>query len=154
MNFLIFAGVVALTLFVLSYLRTGRFGYTVLAFGAGYLLANLWSSTLASYMNVTVTPLSSRDIVYGLMILLPGITALLLGHKLGSALPRIVQALILAALGVALLLPILGIGSSGYQLYALVKQYRDIIISVILVIGLADMVVSRSSKMPKRHKEH
>jgi hypothetical protein len=154
MNFLLTAGGALLVLFIISYLRAGRFGFTILALGVGYLLALMWADILSVYGGVSIPSVSWRDAVYSLVIITPGLLAMLFSSKQKSLLPRIVQAFLVAVLGVALLLPVLGLGGGFISnLYDLVAKNRNLIITSLLLLGIFDMVFSRSEKAPK-HKEH
>ena len=153
MNFLLTVGGTALVTFLLSYIRAGRFGVTILALGAGYLLALLWTDTLISYPLVEIAFMSWRDAVSVSLVVLPGLFALLFGRKQRSLLPRIVAASVTAVFVVVVLLPVLMVDTSGRGLHTVLSQYRDEIISVILVIGLFDVVLARMPKAPKRTKD-
>lgn len=153
MNFLLTVGGAALVTLLLSYIRAGRFGVTILALGAGYLLALLWADTLISYQLVEIAFMSWRDVVSVSLVVLPGLFALLFGRKQGSLLPRIVAASVTAVFVVVVLLPVLMVDTSGRGLHTVLSQYRDEIISVILVIGLFDVVLARMPKAPKRTKD-
>ncbi len=48
MNFLFLTGGLAVVVFVLAYLRPGRYGVATLALIAGHTLALFWADTLAS----------------------------------------------------------------------------------------------------------
>lgn len=154
MSFLLTAGGALLVLFLLAFLRAGRFGTTILAFGVGYLLATIWTDALASYGNFSMPGVSSKDITYAMLVVTPGILALIFSPKQKSLLPGLLQAFAVAVLGVALLAPILGVGGGQIsEFYTLIEQNRDILVTVLLLLGLLDMVFSRSEKAPK-HKEH
>ncbi len=153
MSFLLTAGGALLVLFLLAYLRAGRFGSTVLSFGVGYLLALMWADK-GVYEDVVLSALSPTDTVYLVLIIVPGILAMFFSSKQKSLLPRIVQAFAIAVLGVAMLLPVLGLGGGHISdLYGMVEQNREMIISGLLALGLVDMVLSRSEKSSK-HKGH
>lgn len=154
MSFLLTAGGALLVLFIIAYLRAGRFGSTVLALGVGYLLALMWADSLATYESVYLPGVPMRDVSYSLLIAVPGLLAMLFSSKQKSLLPRIVQAFAIAVLGVALLLPVLALGGGHVsEIYRFIELNREIIISGLLALGLLDMVFSRSPKPPK-HKGH
>lgn len=154
MSFFLTAGGALLGFFLFSYFRAGRFGATVLAFGVGYLLATMWAESLKTYESIYLPGVSLRDSSFALLVVIPGLLAMLCSPKQKSLLPKIVQAFMIAVFGVALLLPILGTGGGHVsELYKVMEQNRDLIISGIVVIGLFDMVLSRSEK-PAKHKEH
>ncbi len=115
MSFLLTAGGALLVLFLLAYLRAGRFGSTVLSFGVGYLLALMWADK-GVYEDVVLSALSPTDTVYLVLIIVPGILAMFFSSKQKSLLPRIVQAFAIAVLGVAMLLPVSGETGAVYAL--------------------------------------
>lgn len=143
----------ALLLFLVSYLRSGRFGATVLALGVGYLLAMMWTDVLAAYGDVSLPHLAWRDIVYSLLVLSPGVLALLFSHKQKSLIPRSLAAVAIAVLGIMLLLPIFAPWMVGQELYATLEQYQGVIITALLLLGLLDMVFSRLPKASKGAKD-
>ena len=153
MNFLLTAGGALLVLFIISYLRAGRFGATILAFGVGYLLAAMWTDAIVAYGSFSVLGVPWRDVVYAALIVTPGLLAMLFSPKQKSLLPRIVQAFLIAVFGVALLLPVLGLGGGHIgEFYNIIEQNQDAIVTLLLLLGLFDMVLSRSEKAPKSSK--
>lgn len=153
MSFLLTVGGALLALFVLSYIRGGRFGTVVLAFGVGYLLAQTWTEVLISHFMISLPGLPTKDILYSAIVVAPGLLALLFSPKQSSFIPRIAQAFIVALLGITLLLPVLALGGSPVsELYNAVSQNRDGVIAAILCLGLADIVLSRSEKASKHNK--
>lgn len=155
MSFLMTAGGVALVLFLLAYIRDGRFGASILAMTAGMFLASLWTDTLVNVSHVTLPGITWHDAVYGGIVLLPGMLLLILAHKQHSIFPRLVAAVGIALFGTAAVLPILGVGAEGYELYALIKQYRDLLLTVCIILGLIDIVAARPPKVPKHgHTSH
>ncbi len=153
MSFFLTAGGALLGLFLLSYFRAGRFGATVLAFSAGYLLALMWADGLKTYESIYLPGVSMRDVSFALLVVVPGLLAMLFSPKQKSLLPRIVQAFAIAVFGVALLLPVLALGGGHVgELYELIEDNRNSVITALLLLGLLDMVLSRSEKAPKHNK--
>lgn len=156
---MIVAGSIALLLFTISYIRPGRYGLTVLAMSAGYVLAEFWASTLAG----TYRPqadfgfLPWHDAVYSTFVVIPGLLVLLLAHKQQGIVPRIPASLALALLTVTLLLPIFAsnfaAGTQVVSVLAFLQEYRQIIFTVIVVLGLGDVLLSRPSKARKHSKD-
>ena len=147
------AGAVAGTMFLLSYVRAGRFGAMILSLGAGYMLAELWADSLtAGYGAVQLGPLSWSQIIYASTVLGPGVFALLFSHKKKSLVPRIVGAAVAAVFALALLLTMLAAGSDT-QVVAVLREYKEAIITAALVMGLLDTVFARPPKAPKHTKD-
>jgi len=152
MSFMLIAGGIALGTLLLSYLRSGRFGATALALGAGYLLTLLWADTLTAKA-IQLPFLSWHNAVYSGLVLLPGLLTLIFSHKQKGFLPRIVAALILSVFVIALLLPMFNPEPITQMAYDTVEHYREVIISGVLALGLLDMIFSRSPKPPKHSKD-
>jgi len=153
MNFILAAGGLAFLLFIFSYIRQGRFGTTVLALSAGYLLATMWGDKLMVYDFISLPFMSWRDGVYLVLVLLPGVLALLFSPKQSGPIPRILGAVFIATLGVALLLPLFASESPAQDVYGAMQQYRETIIAALIALGLLDMVFSRSTKAAKHHSK-
>lgn len=159
MSFIVVAGGVMLVFFVLALLRPGRFGPTVLALGAGYVLAQFWAEELAvrfPVVNDYVPFLTAHDALYGTMIVLPGVLALLLVGKQKSLLPRLIAALLLGVFVLALLIPILAFAvvlePQGRALYMTAQQYQGLAVTSGLLLGLFDTLFSRLPKSPRQNK--
>ena len=153
MSFILTAGGVALATFLFALVRSGRFGATVLSLAAGYVLALFWADTLASYSVGQFVFLTSSDVAYAVTLLVPGVLALLFGRKQKGLLPGVVGAAVLALFVVALLLDIFPVDAAGHQAHALLERYREVTISVVLVLGLFDVLLARLPKSPKRTKD-
>lgn len=145
-------GSIALSVLLLSYLRAGRFGMTVLALGAGYLLTLLWMDRLAMYEFIQPSFLSWRDTVSIALITLPGLLALLFGHKQKGLVPRIIAAPAVALLVITFLLPLFAADGQSQAVYTVIERNRELIISGVLVLGLLDMVSARLPKASKHDK--
>lgn len=153
MTFLLAIGAVAAVLLVLSYIRPGRFGATMLALGAGYLLAMMWTDILLSYVTVSLPYMTRYDSIYSALIIVPGVLALLCSPRQKSVLPRVVAALAIAGFGVVLLLPVFERWSEGSVTYTMLHDYQGVIITALLVLGLLDILFARLPKTPKRSKD-
>lgn len=152
MSFMMVGGGIVLSVLLLSYLRAGRFGMTVLALGAGYLLALLWMDRLAMYEFIRPSFLSWRDTVYITLIILPGLLALLFGHSKRSLVPRVIAAPAIALLVITLLLPLFTADGQSQMVYVVIERNRELIISGMLVLGLLDMIAARLPKATKHDK--
>lgn len=161
MSFLIVVASFATALFVLSYLRAGRFGPTMLALGAGYLLAEMWASRLGYWLEVefggSLFVVSWQDVAYGALVLLPGLLALLFASKQKSVLPRFMASAIIGVFAVVLLLPVLSVATildaNSRLLHMTVQQHQAIAMTIGLVLGLVDILFSRLPKTPRRRKD-
>jgi hypothetical protein len=152
MSFMFVGGGIALTVLLLAYFRPGRFGTTVLALGTGYLLTLIWIDTLAMYEFIRPSFLSWRDAAMIALVTFPGLLALLFSNKQKSLLPRIVAAPAVALLVITLLLPLFIADAESQIMYRMIEDYRELIISGLLVLGLLDMVFARLPKATKHDK--
>lgn len=161
MSFLIVAASFAAALFVLSYLRAGRFGPTMLALGAGYLLAEMWASRLGDWLEAefggSFLMISWQGVAYGALVLMPGLLALLFASKQKSVLPRFIASAVVGVFAVVLLLPVLSVATildaNSRLLHMTVQQYQAVAMTIGLVLGLADIFFSRLPKTPRRRKD-
>src|SRR5690606_21461910 len=133
-------------------LRPGRFGVATLSLGTGYLLATLWADALAWVIPTSELAISGSDAAYVVLLLAPTLLVLVLSQKRQGVVPRLVSAVALALLITALLLPVLSIATimdpGSRSLYETAEQYREVVISVVLVLGLLDVLFSRPTKAP------
>jgi hypothetical protein len=153
MNFLILGGGVLAVLFLVAYIRAGRFGATVLALGVGYLLALMWTDILLPYAPAALPYMSRYDTVYAFLIVVPGIVTLLFSPKHKSVFPKIITAFAVAALGVVLLLPVFESASQGSTLYTRLQDSQGVIITGLLLLGLLDVAFARFPKPSKPSKD-
>lgn len=154
MNDLITLGGIACATLLLSYVRPGRFGVVVLALGVGYITALQWTDALTTLI-VLHTPLQAWPVAtYAALVLLPGCVALLLARAQRSIVPRVIAACLLAVFVVLLLSPVL-LSEAGTPpaVYAGIERYREIGITVLLVLGLADALLSRAPRAVKHSKD-
>lgn len=153
MTFLTIVGAVMAVLFLLSYIRSGRFGATILALGAGYLLAMMWTDILLPHVTMSLPYLTRYDTVNSFLILLPGILAILLSPQQKSILPKMIASLAVAGFGVVLLLPVFEPWSKGSAVYATISDYQGVIITILLILGLFDILFARLPKSSRRSKD-
>lgn len=159
MSFLVAIGGLAAAIFVLSYMRAGRFGPVVLSIGAGYILAELWTDklvTIYTQLNADFSLLAWPTATYAGLMLLPGLLALVLSQKRQGFLPRIIAGLAVSLLVVVMLLPSMDssfvVEAPLRVAYDTLLRYRDIIITLVLVLGVLDIAFGRLPKVGKHHK--
>lgn len=159
MSFLVIIGGLAVALFVIAFFRSGRFGPAVLALSAGYIMAELWAEKIATtyqQFGADFSILAWHGAVYTGIVLLPGLAALLLSQKRQSIIPGILAHVAIALLTVAILLPLVSpalvIDSASRSTHDVIMQHRDSIITVILVLGVLDIVFGRLPKLRRHHK--
>jgi hypothetical protein len=145
---------VAVTVFVVAYVRPGRSGSAILAFGAGYLLATIWAEKITSYLGTPTvqTPLQPEIMVYAGVVLIPGIAVLLFGPKQQGLIPRAIGALIASVFALALMHPALMNASGNEPVHDMLMRNKESIITVGVIAGVLDLVASRSNTSHKKNK--
>lgn len=157
----IFAGI-AVVLFVAAFLAKRRFGLLGLALAAGSLLSTIWNVdaglVVASIGFFPSGPLTTA-ITLGLIVLLPAIVLLFHGYTYKKLPGRIFGALLFTLLASAFLIEPLGFGLSlegaGATVYAWLIEYKNVIISIGMVIAVIDLFLTKpvsnsSEKSSKR----
>lgn len=145
------------SLFALAFLTKRRFGVLGLALAAGYMLSNLWATTLTPLVaetgvRVDVPPLIT--LVSVALVLLPAIVLLFGGPVYKEITQRLIGAGLFAALAFALLVEPLGsalvLQGFGLELYQFFYDYRVYIVTIGLILALIDILATRGSKHHRR----
>jgi len=154
---ILFGSVVA-TVSLLSFLCARRFGALALSLAAGSVLAGLWSEWLAKVLSsfgISLPWLPTGVLVTIILLLAPMLVLLLSGPKYHGRSGRIISALAIGLLTAAFLVQPLGKflvlegdALAAYQWLAGMWQY---VVTVGLVLGVADLSLSHSKKSAKKH---
>jgi hypothetical protein len=158
MTFIIAFLVIISVLFIVAYISNRRFGVRGLALAAGAMIASLWVSDLTPLIAqagfVLVQP-PLEAVVAVILTLLPALLLLSSGQPNKSTIQRIFGALLFALLAVALLLESIGaalvVENPGDQLYAFMVQYRDVIITICLILATIDLALTKIPKVSSKH---
>lgn len=146
----------ALVLFAGAYISKRRFGLLGLALAAGATLSTLWSYdaglVLASTGLVRDSAITQAA-TQSLVVLLPALLLLFHGYAYKNNVSRVAGSLLFTVLALAFLvepignaLPLQGVGA---QVYGLLKEYKDVIISAGVVLALVDLFFTK----PTHHTE-
>lgn len=148
--------VLAIVLFLGAFISKRRFGLLGLALTAGATLSTLWSydaGLVVSSTGLVRDGVVTQAVTQSLVVLLPAILLLFHGYAYKNRISRIVGSLLFTVLALAFLiepigyaLPLEGVGA---QVYATLKDYKDIIISVGVVLAIVDLFFTK----PARHIE-
>ncbi|TAL14146.1 hypothetical protein EPN95_04030 [Patescibacteria group bacterium] len=145
----VFAGL-AVVLFVSAFITRRRFGLLGLALAAGSILSGIWSfdaGLVVGTIGVIPPGPLTTSITLGLIVLLPAIVLLFHGYTYKSLLGRIVGALLFTLLALAFLVTPLGFGlplsGIGANIYAQLVKYKEVIISIGLVIAVIDLFFTK-----------
>lgn len=157
MSGIIVAGVIAVILFAAAYFPKRRFGLLGLALTAGATLSALWAADLAPLVEqagirLLAPPLES--VIAVIITLLPATVSLFSGLKVTGKSQRLIGALMFSLLGVAFLLPtlssVLVLEAQSQQVFQLLADYRDWIITVGVAYALLDVLTTKIPK-PEKH---
>jgi hypothetical protein len=158
MSFLIIFLIIIALLFATAYFTKRRFGVLGLALAAGAMLGNLWVGDLTPIIaraGIILVKPPLESVVLASLILLPALLLLSSGPSYKARTQRIIGASAFAILATALLLEPLGsalvIDSVGQPVYDFFAHNRVLIITVCLVLAIVDLLMTKS---PKHHKEH
>ncbi len=157
---IVFASV-AVILFLGAFFSKRRFGLLGLALAAGATLSTIWSydaglvvSSTGILPEGTITQAATQSLV----VLLPAILLLFHGYTYKTKLSRLVGAALFTLLALAFLvdpigyaLPLQGLGATVYNT---IKQYKDIIISIGVILAVLDLFFTKPAHLAEKSKHH
>jgi hypothetical protein len=155
-------GGLAAVLFAGAFISKRRFGLLGLALTAGATISTIWeydAGLLVSSTGLVPNGPLTQAITLSLLVLLPAILLLFHGYKYKNIFGRIIGSLLFTILALAFLiepieyvLPLEGVGA---DIFAQIKNYKDVIISVGVVLAVADLFFTRPAKhSDKDAKKH
>lgn len=146
---IIFAGL-AIILFAGAFISKRRFGLLGLALTAGATLSTLWSydaGLMVSSTGLFPEGVVTQAVTQSLVVLLPAILLLFHGYAYKNFVSRTIGSLLFAVLALAFLIePIsfaLPLEGMGAQVYDTVREYRDVIISVGVILAVVDLFFTK-----------
>lgn len=150
MNVVIVFAILAAVLFASALITKRRFGLLGLALAAGSILSSIWSydaGLLVGSLGVAPAGPLTTAITLSLIVLLPAILLLFHGYTYKTIVGRIYGALLFTLLALAFLveplgftLPLEGVGANIYQYLV---DYKDVIISVAIVLAVVDLFFTK-----------
>jgi hypothetical protein len=156
----ILGGIFAL-LFAGAFISKRRFGLLGLALTAGATVSTIWDYE-AGFM-IAATGLVpdgpiTQAVTLSLIVLLPALLLLFHGATYKNMFARCMGSLFFAALGLAFLvgpieyvLPLQGLGA---DIFNQIKYYKDVIISVGVIIAVIDLFLTKPVRAEKEGKKH
>lgn len=150
--------VIMVVLFGVLFLTKRRLGVPVLALAAGAILSELWVGELTPMVaragvHMTHPPLDTA--IAFIAVIIPALLVLFGGMKVHSVWARVVAGVVFATVAAALLHDILVaalvIEGPGRQLFALLGQYKVMIITFGLLVAIGDVMALKMPKLPRKH---
>ena len=156
MTFLVIFGLIMAAFFAVVFFSKGRVGIPILAMSAGAMLASMWVGDLtpliASVGIIIVQP-PLESLVAAAMTLLPAVLLSSRGSSYSALYERIFGGVVFALFATALLLPTIGsalvVDGTARPIYDFFVQYRTIIVTTGLVIGVFDLLFFKTAKHAK-----
>lgn len=159
----ILAGI-TLLLFAGAFISKRRFGLLGLALTAGATISTIWDYTAGIMVSSTgLVPNGpiTQAVTQSLIVLLPAILLLFHGYSYKNLFSRIVGSVLFAILALAFLvepignaLPLEGLGAEAYRQLV---NYKDVIISVGVILAVADIFFTKPAraieKEARKHKK-
>lgn len=147
----------ALVLFTLSFLSRRRFGLLGLALAAGATLSTMWSYdaglVISSTGLVPDGPITNA-VALSLVVLLPTIVLLFHGYAYKDMFSRIIGSLMFTVLAFAFLLEPIGFAlpleGASAQLYHQALNYKDIVISVGVILAVVDLFFTKPAHLAEK----
>jgi hypothetical protein len=156
---LVFAGL-AIVLFAVSFISKRRFGLLGLALTAGAMLSTIWSydaGLVVSSTGVFPEGVITQAVTQSLVVLLPAILLLFHGYSYKNTVSRVIGSLLFTILALTFLAePIsfaLPLDGSGGAVYAVVRQYKDLIISVGVILAVIDLFLTKPAHLAEKSKK-
>lgn len=150
MNVVIIFAVLAIVLFMAAFTTKRRFGLLGLALAAGSILSTIWSfdaGLVVSAIGIFPPGPLTTAITLALIVLLPAIVLLFHGYTYKGLFGRVMGATLFTLLALAFLveplgfaLPLDGIGANVYEKFV---QYKEVVISVGMVIAVIDLFFTK-----------
>ena len=155
---LVFAAL-ALLLFAGAFISKRRFGLLGLALTAGATLSTIWSydaGLVVSSTGLVPEGVITQAVTQSLVVLLPAILLLFHGYTYKNLVGRIIGSALFAILALAFLvepigyaLPLEGVGA---DVYGFLKNYKEVIISVGVILAVADLFFTKPAAVAERSR--
>lgn len=161
MSILILFGIIVAVAFALAFVSNRRFGPLALALAAGSMLADFWASGLAIIiggLGVNMPELPSGLLATVVLLMSPLLLLLFGGPRYSGKYQRVASAAMIALLTAALLVRPLGqyitLDGETLKFYKILHDWWQYVATVGLLIGLIDLFLLHSVKLPSSKKKH
>lgn len=159
---IIVLGVIAALLFTGAFVSKRRFGLLGLALTAGATVSTIWdydAGLLISSTGLVPDGPITQAATLSFIVLLPAILLLFHGYTYKNPFSRVIGSLLFATLALVSLiepigyaLPLQGVGADVYNQ---IKNYKDVLISVGVILAVADLFFTKPAKKPEKEgKKH
>ncbi|NCO10708.1 hypothetical protein GW930_02270 [Candidatus Saccharibacteria bacterium] len=152
-------GAIAMALFLGAYWSKRRFGLLGLALTAGATVSTIWSynaGLVIASTGLIPDATIANAVTLSIIVLLPAAVLLFHGYRYKTAIGRAIGSFLFTVLALAFLiepisyaLPFDGVGA---DIYALFMEYREAIISVGVVVAVADLFFTKPVALRDRKK--
>lgn len=154
--------VLAIVLFLGAFISKRRFGLLGLALTAGATLSTIWSydaGLVVSSTGLVPEGVITQAVTQSLVVLLPAIILLFHGYTHKNRISRTIGSLLFTVLALAFLVEPIGyalpLEGTGAQVYDLLKSYKDVIISVGVILAVVDLFFTKPAHLAeKAAKKH
>ena len=153
MSVLILFGTIIVTVFVVSFFSSRRFGPLALALAAGAMLAEMWSEWLVIIiggLGVEVPGLPHGVIATLIILLAPLFLLLFGGPRYHGKYERIMSAVMISLLTAALLVQPLGrylvLDGDALKAYQILSDWWQYVVTAGLLLGLVDIFLLHSTR--------
>ncbi len=161
MNVVVSFAVIALILFISSYVTKRRFGLLGLALAAGSILSGLWGFDAGLVVSATGIfpngPLTTA-VVLSVIVLLPSVILLFHGYAYKTVVGRILGALLFTILALAFLVEPLGhalpLTGFGVDFYNWLVQNKDSIIGFGMTFAVIDLFFTKPAYIAEKKSKH
>ena len=157
MNVIATFSVIAVALFLAAYVTKRRFGLLGLALGAGATLSTIWSydaGLIVGSLGIFQSGPTTTAITLSLIVLLPAVVLLFHGFTYKNFVSRTVGAFLFTALALAFLIQPLGyaltLEGTGGDIYRWLDQYKNLIISVGMILAVVDLFFTKPVRALER----
>lgn len=158
MSVVIVFAILAVLLFVGSYISKRRFGLLGLALAAGSILSTIWNYDAGLVVGaVGIFPAGpvTTAVTLSLIVILPAILLLFHGYTYKTVVGQIVGALLFTLLALAFLVEPLGhafvLEGTGADIYGWLVDNKDLIISIGMIFAVVDLFFTKPAHLGTRH---
>lgn len=161
MSFIVVIGILAATFFGLSFITKRRFGSLGLALAGGSVLANLWTTEaarLVSSAGIQLIAPPTESVVAIILVVAPALILIVRGPIYRSPRIRLFGSALFALMAISLILdPLqmaLVIDGSGRGVYDFLYKYRNVFITLGVMMAVVDVFFTKTSKTPRYLSKH
>ena len=160
MDIIIIFAIIAVLLFVASFIAKRRFGLLALALAAGSILSGIWSydaGLLVGSLGVFPNGPLTTAVTLAVIVLLPAIVLLFHGYSYKTTGGRVFGALMFTLLALAFLVEPLGFAlpleGMGADVYTWLVEYKEVIISVGMVLAVIDLFFTKPAAITEKQSK-